>query len=369
MSKRSIAVIGAGVVGLAATCALARRGWEVTVIEREDGIGRGTSSRNSEVLHAGIYYPQGTLKANLCVKGLEQLVQYCRINEIPFRQMGKLIVALDDEDLPQLREIQKRAHANGAKEVRLIGSDEMIMLEPSVKGVAALFSPKTGIIDSHSLMRSLYLEATRLGATFAFHTEISSIEKGLEQYSVKTLSGDKIEVDAVVNSAGLFAEKIAAAAGLDTGHLGYRLRYVKGSYFRYVGQSPVKHLIYPVPHKNLTGLGVHGTLDLAGRLRFGPDVEPVETINYDIDSAKRDAFYESASRLIAGLDRELFQPDTSGIRPKLIGDGVRDFAVNEETANGLPGFVNLLGIESPGLTASLAIADRVVELLEPRFGS
>jgi L-2-hydroxyglutarate oxidase LhgO len=366
VSAPTVAIIGAGVVGLACARAATKLGWDVIVLEKEDGIGRETSSRNSEVLHAGIYYPAGSLKATLCVHGLEQIYSYCKSKGVPHSQVGKLIVAASDDEIPQLQKILERAHANGARDVRLVDVNEMRELEPAVRGVKALYSPKSGIIDSHSYMRALFVETTDSAATFSFRTRVEGVSFSGSMYKIM-VAGGELEAEAVINTAGLYADAIASMLGLNTQQLGYKQRYVKGTYFRYNGISPVKRLIYPVPQAHLAGLGIHGTLDMAGHLKFGPDVEPIESINYDVDSSKRDAFFESASKIISGLDRERFAPDQSGIRPKLVGEGIRDFVINEESENGLPGFVNLLGIESPGLTASLAIADRVTELLQRKF--
>jgi L-2-hydroxyglutarate oxidase LhgO len=363
MERIDVTVVGAGVVGLAVAARLSGRVESLLVLERHRSYGQETSSRNSEVVHAGIYYPQGSLKALLCVQGRELLYDHCRRLDIPHRKLGKLIVARDAGELPRLEEIRRSASANGV-DLDLLDAAELSRLEPAVRGVGALLSEETGILDSHALMRSLHHQAEAAGALFSFGQEVNHLAPTAEGWEVGVAGEDtRFLSRVVVNAAGLSSDRVASLAGIDPDGVGYRLRYCKGSYFAYAGASPVSRLVYPVPHHDLAGLGVHATLDLGGRLRFGPDTEDVLEIDYRVDPARGDAFFQSAASLIAGLSRESLTPDMAGIRPKLAGEGVRDFVIRHEADRGLPGLVNLVGIESPGLTACLAIALRVENLV------
>jgi L-2-hydroxyglutarate oxidase LhgO len=360
----AITIIGAGVIGLAVAAELSHDYDNIILLERHDKFGQETSSRNSEVIHAGIYYPPSSLKATLCVKGAELLYRYCEDHGIPHRRIGKLIGATEDSELSDLEEILQRGLQNGVHGLSLLDKQEIIRKEPHTNLLAALYSPNTGIIDSHSLMAHLHGTANGAGVICSFNSEVSAIEKGNNGYRVRLKSEDYIfHSRVVVNCAGLAADSVAQLAGIDIDEAGYRLQYSKGSYFSYGKTSPVKMLVYPVPHKDLAGLGVHATLDLGRRLRFGPDAEYVERIDYRVDPGKRDAFYESAARIIRGLDREAFVPDMAGIRPKIKGEGIKDFVIRHEADRGLDGLINLIGIESPGLTASLAIAELVRDLV------
>jgi L-2-hydroxyglutarate oxidase LhgO len=368
MDEVRVTVIGAGVVGLAVAAALSRCGDDILVLDRHETFGQETSSRSSEVIHAGIYYAPGSLKALLCVRGRELLFERCAVRGIPARTVGKLIVAAAGEE-GRLRELLANGEANGVGGLELLDGPDAVRLEPAVRAAAALNSPRTGILDSHALMKSLHDEAVTGGVIFSFGSEVDHLDRAGGRWEIG-VGGDDYRVASrvVVKAAGLAADRVAALAGIDTDAAGYKLRWCKGTWFSYAGCSPVARLVYPVPHADLAGLGVHATLDLAGRLRFGPDTEFVDELDYRVDEGRRDAFFAGADTIIRGLDRDSFMPDMAGIRPKLAGEGVRDFVIRHEADRGLPGLINLVGIESPGLTACLAIAERVRDLAAECLG-
>lgn len=360
MDQVDITVIGAGVVGLAVAAALAKAGRDVVVLERHAKHGQETSSRNSEVIHAGIYYPSGTLKAAFCVEGARRLYAFCEEHEVPHARLGKLIVAADESEVATLESLMRQGQANGVPELRLITGEEARRLEPNVNAVAALHSPATGILSVHALMDRLHAIAESRGAMFVFGCEVRGVEPVPGGYELK-VAGEEYSLHSrgVVNCAGLQSDQVAALAGLDPDAAGCRLRYCKGSYFSYQKKSPVSRLVYPVPQEHLTGLGIHATLDLGGCLRFGPDTEFVERLDYDVDPVKGDPFFQGACKIIRGLQRDALVPGMAGVRPRLAGEGVRDFVIRHEANRGLPGWINLVGIESPGLTGCLSIAERV----------
>jgi len=357
------------VVGLAAAAALARGGTEVMLLERREALARETTARNSEVVHSGIYYPTGSLKAQLCVAGREMLYARCEAQRIPHRRLGKWIVAVEASEVVQLEALRARGSANGAPGLRLLEGAVLAQGEPHVRAVAALDSPATGIVDAHALCLSLAAEAERHGASLVLRTEGIGIERRGAGYAVATRDAAgaraQVECGAVVNAAGLASDAVATLAGLDVDARGYRLHLCKGDYFSLAPGAPlrVSRLVYPLPTG--AGLGVHVTLDLGGRTRFGPDTEYIERVRYDVDPAKALHFAEAARRYLPDLRAEWLAPDYAGVRPKRAGPGVafRDFVVQEESAAGLPGFLNLIGIESPGLTAALAIGERVAGML------
>ena len=358
-------VIGAGVVGLAVARALAQAGREVVVLEAEGAIGMGTSSRNSEVIHAGIYYPTGSLKARLCVAGKAALYDYCAARHVAHRRCGKLIVATDESQSATLESIRDRAAANGVDDLRLLTRGEVHALEAELEVVAALLSPSTGIVDSHALMLALQGDAEAAGAVLAFESPVQGgrIGDGFIELDVGGSEPSCWRVDTVVNSAGLYAQRIAASLEGFSASQVPPTYYAKGNYFALDKRANFTHLIYPVPEA--AGLGVHLTLDLGGRVKFGPDVEWVEQVDYPVDPARGDAFYAEVRKYWPALPDGSLHADYAGIRPKLGGPGepASDFRIDGPDRHGVAGLVNLFGIESPGLTASLAIADEVARLL------
>ncbi len=370
MEQVECVVVGAGVVGLAVARALALVGCEVIVLEAAEGIGTGTSSRNSEVIHAGIYYPAGSLMAKSCVEGRRALYAYCAEHGVPHRNCGKLIVATTPEESERLGSIKARAEANGVEGMRLLTAKEARVLEPALSCTAALLSPVTGIIDSHGYMLALQGDAENAGAMFAFHSPVEGGEASSSGITIRVGGAEAMALQCrvLVNAAGLAAPALARSLGLppETVPTEY---YAKGNYFTLAGRSPFSRLIYPVPVPG--GLGVHLTIDLGGQAKFGPDVEWVERIEYEVDPARSLSFYDAVRRYWPGLRDDTLQPGYSGIRPKIVPPGApaQDFVVQGEAVHGIPGLVNLFGIESPGLTASLAIADHVRDLLTERSGT
>ncbi len=358
-------IAGAGVIGLAVARAMAMRGHEVIVAEREMLIGSHTSSRNSEVIHAGIYYPKGSLKARACVEGKHALYAYCEAHNVPHRRCGKFIVATNDAQVAELEGIRERAANNGVGDLEMIGREAALAAEPELDCRAALVSPSTGIIDSHGLMLSYRGDAEAHGAMIAFGTSIKRVEITGQGFRVHT-RGDEdavIEARRFVNAAGLFAPGLAALIeGLEAAHVP-AAHYCKGNYYSLASRAPFSRLIYPVPEK--AGLGVHLTIDLGGQARFGPDTEWVDGIDYAVDPARADKFYAAIRQYWPGLRDGALTPAYSGIRPKLGPEGTAaaDFIIDGPEAHGVPGLVNLFGIESPGLTSSLYLGDAVADAL------
>jgi L-2-hydroxyglutarate oxidase LhgO len=358
-------VVGAGVIGLAVARALAQSGREVLVLEAAGAIGSETSSRNSEVVHAGIYYPAGSLKAKLCVQGREQLYRFAEEYGVAALRCGKLIVATNEGQHVALRALQTAGQANGVHDLQWLSAAEAKAMEPALRCTAALWSPSTGIVDSHGLMLALQGDAEARGAVIAFRSPLLG--------GRATAAGIELEVDGE-QPMRLLASELVNAAGLRAPELGAAIegqaskppaaRYCKGSYFSLGGRAPFSRLVYPM-HDH-AGLGVHLTLDLAGQARFGPDTEWVDHIDYSVDPARADAFYSAIRRYWPALPDGALQPAYAGIRPKIVGPGepAADFRIDGPAAHGVPGLVQLYGIESPGLTASLAIANHVLELLD-----
>ncbi len=358
-------VIGAGVVGLAVARALALTGREVIVLEAAHAIGTETSSRNSEVIHAGLYYPKDSLKARLCVTGKLALYDYCDRHRIPYRKCGKLIVATDEAQIETLRALEKKANTNGIFDLEWLSATEVRALEPAITCVAALRSPSSGILDSHALMLAYQGDAEHAGAILALLSPVEGGEvlaKGIA-LDVGGTEPMRIMAETVVNSAGLHAVKVARSIRGLPAETVPPCYYAKGNYFILSGRSPFNSLIYPVPQA--AGLGVHVTLDLGGQARFGPDVEWVDTIHYAVDPRRADVFYSAVRRYWPDLPDNALMPGYAGIRPKLQapGEPAVDFVIQGFAEHGVVGLVNLYGIESPGLTASLAIADQVVSRL------
>jgi L-2-hydroxyglutarate oxidase LhgO len=358
-------VIGAGVVGLAIARAFARAGREVVVLERESAIGTGTSSRNSEVIHAGIYYPTGSLKAKLCVAGRQALYPYLAGRGIAHRRCGKLIVATDHGQIAGLEKLHAQASANGVADLRALEAREVRALEPELSCVAALESPSTGIIDSHGFMLALRGEAEDHGAAIALLSPLLAgrVRQGGIELDVGGTEPMRLLARAVVNSAGLFAQDVARSIDGFPPERIPPTYFCKGNYFGLSGRSPFTRLVYPAPES--AGLGVHLTLDLAGQARFGPDVEWIDRVDYEVDPSRSRVFYDAIRRYWPGLKDGSLQPAYCGIRPKLQpqGEPSRDFLIQGPEEHGTAGLVNLFGIESPGLTASLAIGEYVLGLL------
>ena len=361
------AVIGAGVVGLAAARALAMSGREVIVLEAAHAIGTGTSSRNSEVIHAGIYYAKDSLKAELCVAGKHMLYDYCTARGVAYKNCGKLIVATNRTQLETLSEIQTKAWNNGVPDLQPLDAKETLKLEPDLNATGALLSPSTGIIDTHGLMLSYQGDAEDHGTMIAFNAPVTggAVKKGGILISVGGAEPMKLLCDLVVNSAGLFAQRLAATIdGFPEEHVP-ETHFAKGNYFVLSGKTPFTHLIYPVPEQ--AGLGVHLTLDLAGQARFGPDVEWVDEVEYSVDPARGNSFYKAIRTYWPELSDASLTPGYCGIRPKLKGAGnpASDFVIQGPETHGIQGLVNLFGIESPGITASMAIAEKILEVATP----
>jgi L-2-hydroxyglutarate oxidase LhgO len=360
-------VVGAGVVGLATARALALAGCEVLVLERAYTIGFETSSRNSEVIHGGLYYPPGSLKARSCVEGRQRLYAYCREHGVPHAQIGKLIVATSDAEVAGLEKIAATAADNGVEDLEWLTASQARRLEPSLHCVTALLSPSTGIIDSHTLMLAYQGEAEAAGATIVLRTPVLSGRVKSDGFEL-AIGGDDpttIRCRILVNAAGLHAPALARALeGLppETVPSAY---FCRGVYFTLTGRAPFTRLIYPVPVAG--GLGVHITLDLAGQARFGPDVEWISGVDYSVDPARGEVFYDAVRSYWPGLRDGALQPGYAGIRPKISGpqEPSADFVVQGREVHGVSGLVNLYGIESPGLTSSLPLADEVIRQLAP----
>lgn len=363
-----VVVIGAGVIGLSAAVALSKAGRSVLILERESGIARGITSRNSEIIHAGLYYPVGSRKADLCVRGRERLYAWCAEKRIAARRLGKLIVATRPEEESILDDLLARGRENGVAGLERIDQREIARLEPEVVAKHALYSRETGIVDGQGFCLSLLAAAESNGAVLSLGRSVASLDARPFGWQIEVVaageSAERIDAGLVVDAAGLDADRIAELAGLDVDRLGWRQHPCKGDYFSLAPAARIRleRLIYPVPQQ--AGLGIHVTLDLAGRIRFGPDAEYVGEIAIDsfkVDPAKARGFAEAVGRYLPGITPADLTPDYAGIRPKLAGpgEGFRDFVIEEASAHGAPGFIACIGIESPGLTAALAIAERV----------
>jgi L-2-hydroxyglutarate oxidase LhgO len=370
MDEVDAVVIGAGVVGLAIARALAMAGREVLVLESAGMIGTETSSRNSEVIHAGIYYPTGSLKARSCVAGKHVLYDYCAAHGVPHRRCGKLIVATSEAQRSMLEQIRAKAAANGVDDLRWLERADVRAIEPEVECAAALLSPSTGIIDSHSLMLAYQGDAEDHGAMLAFHAPVTGgavADGGIEL----VVGGDepmRLRARSVINSAGLHAPAVARSIEGLRPELIPAAYLCKGNYYTLSGARPFSHLVYPVPEE--AGLGIHVTIDLGGQVRFGPDVEWVERIDYDVDLGRAAGFYQAIRQYYPGLKDGAIEPGYAGIRPKIVPKGTQaaDFVIQGPRDHGLPGLVNLFAIESPGLTASLVLAQEVAGALGHAVG-
>ncbi|MDQ7092220.1 NAD(P)/FAD-dependent oxidoreductase [Desulfosporosinus sp. PR] len=373
MEEVEILIIGAGVIGLAIAAELAKQSEDrsLFLLERHDKFGQETSSRNSEVIHAGIYYPAGSLKANLCVEGNRRLYEFCRQWNIPHERIGKLIIARNEEEIPVLDSLLAQGRSNGVTDLELLTQNQVTALEPNIKAVAALFSPSTGIIDSHQLMLRLEWLALEQGAVIAYRHEVVGVDFQNPGYKV-TYRNPAGQLEAIhcrwlINCAGLNSDHIASLLGIDLDDSGYRLYPCKGEYFSVANSKSalVSRLIYPPPLKELKGLGIHATKSLDGRLRFGPNAIYSERLDYDVNADHAQEFYNAVSTYMPFLKITDFSPDMAGIRPKVQAPGgpFRDFIVCHETERGFAGLINLIGIESPGLTSSLSLAEMVKGLI------
>ena len=360
-------VVGAGVIGLAIARRLATAGHETIVIESAEAVGSETSSRNSEVIHAGIYYPAGSLKAKLCVEGKKQLYAFAASHGIDHQPVGKLIVASSDEQISVLEDLKKKGQTNGVDDLEMISAKAAISLEPNLNCVAALKSPSTGIIDSHGLMLALQGDAEVSGAVVSFLSRLNSVVASECSFHLEVTNhvGAVFHLNCriLINAAGLSAQEVAhSIAGLDPALI--PKRYLsKGSYFSYRGRAPFNSLIYPVP--GTASLGLHYTRDLAGQARFGPDHEDIDKVDYNVEGKRAASFYDAIRRYFPGLPDDSLIPAYAGVRPKVQkpGEPMQDFVIQNHESHGLPGLINLFGIESPGLTSSLALANYVFSSL------
>ncbi len=363
LEEVDVVVLGGGVIGMAIARALALEEREVVLLEAEPAFGTHTSSRNSEVIHAGIYYPTGSLKAKLCVDGKVALYEYCRERAIPHRRIGKLIVATSDQ-LGALERIHAQASANGVDDLEWLDAKQIRNLEPAVVAEAGLLSPSTGIIDSHEFLASLRRDAEQAGAVVVLASPVldGRVSKNGVQLAVGGAEPAELHCKNLVNAAGLFAQQVAQSLQGMPEHLIPDSYFAKGHYFTMTGKVPFRHLVYPVPEPG--GLGVHVTLDMAGAARFGPDVSWIRHVDYSFDESRAEAFYRAIRTYYPALVPGTLNPGYTGIRPKIVPEGspAADFVLQGPETHGLP-LVNLFGIESPGLTAALAIAERVVTML------
>jgi len=364
----NISIIGAGVVGLAIAAELSQYEQDIFVLEKNQTFGLETSSRNSEVIHAGLYYPEGSLKARFCVEGNRLLYEFCEKYNVEHRRLGKIIVATSDEEVAKLEELIELGKNSGVTGLRLISRDEVKRLEPNVKAVAGLLSPETGILDAYSLMRALNGLARERGAHFVYSTEVTGITQANSGYEIEISDREgtsSIHADIVINSAGLNSDRIAGMTGINISQAGYRLHYCKGEYFSLNSPdgAPVSRLVYPLPEH--AGKGIHVTPAMDGRVRLGPNTRYVDEVDYTVDDTDKEAFYESVRKFLPRIRLEDITPEMAGVRPKLQGpdDDFRDYIITHEEDRGLPGLINLVGIESPGLTASPAIGRYIARMV------
>lgn len=361
-------VVGAGVVGLAIARQLSAKGRDVLVLEAGPRFGGGISSRSSEVVHAGLYYPPNSLKAKLCVRGKALLYDYCKSHQVSYHRIGKLVIACNPAEISTLESLAERANANGVSDLELVSKSRVAELEPSVRAEAALLSPSTGIVSAHELMLALLADIESAGGSLALQSQVESVAVSSEGFSVTCeVEGQSYHFSCrrLVNAAGLGAQQLARSIdSLDPSFVP-PLYYCRGSYFVYQASSPFKRLIYPLPDASGAGLGVHATIDMGGQLKFGPDVEYIEAEDYQVSALSLTSSIEAIRRYFPSLDPKRLTPGYAGIRPKLQGpgDAPQDFVIQGPEAHGLQGLVNLFGIESPGLTSSMAIAETVDALL------
>lgn len=366
-----ITIIGAGVIGLAIAEKLSQNHSNVFLIDKHPTFGQETSSRNSEVIHAGIYYIKDSLKSRLCVEGKNLLYDFCRKYEVPFNNCGKLIVATSEEEISVIEGIRQTAISNGVADMQVFDRQQIAKMEPNIFALRALFSPSTGIVDSHSLMKQLETNTINNGGQIAYGSEVTGIKKTDGGYEIMLLDADKKDYcftsGIVINSAGLTADKISEMVGIKDEKL--KIHFCKGEYFRINPPKNrlIKRLVYPVPHHNMEGIGIHITIDMGGGVKLGPDVKYLESNTYDykLTPSKQESFFRSAKKFLPFLEYDDIAPEMAGIRPKTQkpGEEQRDFYIEEESKRGYPGFINLIGMESPGLTSSIAIAKYVSNLI------
>lgn len=366
MDKFDVIIVGAGVVGLAIAAKLSKQYKKVLLIDKNARFGEETSSRNSEVIHAGIYYPKNSLKAKFCVTGKKMLYQYCQERNIPHQRIGKLLVAHNEDEEAFLEKTLSIASNNDVHDLVWQSSTQLQKIEPALAASAALLSPSTGIIDVHSYMQSLLTDFAAHSGMFVANTEMLSAMSKDKGFTVNVKSVNdlmSIHCDHLINSGGLHSTKLAKSIELLSDEFIPQLHWCRGHYFSYSGKSPFLHLIYPIPES--TGLGIHASLDVGGQLKFGPDTEYIEQLKYDVDESLKDKFYQAISKYFPQVERDKLQPAYSGIRPKLQGvnDGFKDFAIHCYQQHNIKGLINLFGIDSPGLTSSLAIADYVAKAI------
>jgi L-2-hydroxyglutarate oxidase LhgO len=371
MMDADITIIGAGVVGLAIAENVSKTHNNVFLIEKHTSFGQETSSRNSEVIHAGIYYTKDSLKARLCVEGKWMIYDYCKKYDIPYNNCGKLIVATSEEEISVIEGIRLTALKNGVDDLSFLEREQISELEPNIFALKALFSPSTGIVDSHSLMKQYETNSYNNGCQIVYGSEVTGISQIENGYKINLFDADKnnysFTTRIIINSAGLTSDKVSEMVGISDDSL--KIHFCKGEYFRI---NPPKNrlinrLIYPVPHQKMEGIGIHVTIDIGGGVKLGPDVKYLESNIYDykVTPSKQEAFYKSAKKFLPFLEFDDIAPEMAGIRPKIQkpGEPLRDFYIMEETIRGYPGFINLIGMESPGLTSSIAIAKYVNGLI------
>jgi L-2-hydroxyglutarate oxidase LhgO len=372
LAEVDVAIIGAGVIGLATAGEIAKPKKAVFVFEKNHSLGLETSSRHSEVIHAGIYYSEDSLKTRLCIEGKSLLYELCDRHDIAFKKLGKIIVAISENETAQLEKLYEQGRENGVEDLMLLSQTELKKLEPNVEARAGLLSPSSGVLDSHTLLKVLYSQAREKGTEFAFGTEVVGIERMGTKYRVEIRDREGISAfisQIVINAAGLNSDRMAQLAGLDIAKSGYKLHYCKGEYFSLSSKyrNIVNRLIYPTPEQ--AGHGIHVTVGLDGTVRLGPNARYVEAIDYGVDETERETFYNSVQRFLHHIELQDLNPEFAGIRPKLQGPGevFRDFVIAHEEKTGFPGLINLIGIESPGLTASLAIGRYVGRMVKELF--
>src|SRR5664279_4916953 len=367
-----ITIIGAGVIGLAIAEQVSGEHKNVFLIEKHLSFGQETSSRNSEVIHAGIYYTRNSLKAKLCVEGKLLLYDYCKKYEVPYRNCGKLIVATSEKEIDVIEGIRQTAIRNGVNDILMFGKEQIAELEPNIFAVKAIYSPSTGIVDSHALMKQYETNAINNGCQIVYGSEVTGIKQIQNGYKIELLDADKEKYSfttrIIINSAGLTSDKISEMVGIKDDNL--KILFCKGEYFRInpPKNKLINRLVYPVPHQNMEGIGIHVTVDMGGGVKLGPDVKYLESNVYDykLTASKQEAFFKSAKKLLPFLEIDYIAPEMAGIRPKIQkpGEPLRDYYIIEETVRGYPGFINLIGMESPGLTSSIAIAKYVDKLID-----